>query len=259
MTSVEANIHAAITAGAWHQNVMIGDPVLTASAGAALLKRWRDRNEDAVRPNRLARLVMCGATAWTQRHTQVIGAARLPADRHAIVVSNHFAPLENLAVRRALGNHRLFIVSALGNLAMPGALGWLIRHADTLPIANDLHYMGRTFPHLLAQRLALGSVLMYPEQSLWLNYRKPRPGQVGAYHYAALLHVPVISLFVEITDNGAYVVHVLQTLTPDPSLPPRAAGLALLAEDDAQRQAAYARIYRRPYTFADDPRDYYRN
>ncbi len=176
-------------------------------------------------------------------------------DERGIVTSNHFHPLENLAVRKALGIHRLFIVSQLTNFAMTGSLGWLMRNADTVPIANDRAYAGRVFPELMANRLNQGPVLIYPEQELWYNYRKPRPGQRGAYYYAARFNVPIISLFVEIPDDGPYVVHILETLYPDPQLPCREASRALQAADDAQRRAAYEAIYHRPYTDTFDARD----
>lgn len=255
MNSVTENIHQAVLAQDWHRKVMIGDPTLTPTQAAALLARWQQAQRSASIQTLLARAVMHLACSFKMHRVKVYGAKHLPADRRAIVVSNHFAPLENLAVRKALGNHRLFIVSELTNLAMGGALGWLMRHADTVPIAADTHYMGHDFIPQLQTRLKKAPVLIYPEQALWLNYRKPRPGQRGAYYFAAKLQVPIISIFVAIDATGTYQVHILNTLYPDPQQSVRDASLTLLAADDQQRQAAFGRIYHLPYDFNWDPAD----
>lgn len=247
MNPVTANIRQAVLAKAWHQKVMIGDPELSQSQAAQVLKRWQHGNAFSGLNTDLARIVMHVACSWKMRHVKVYGLDNLPQDHRAIVVSNHFAPLENLAVRKALGNHRLFIVSELTNLAMTGGLGWLMRHADTVPIVADTHYMGRDFVPQLKARLEKAPVLIYPEQAMWLNYRKPRPGQRGAYYFAAQLQVPVISLFVAIDAHGQYVVHILKTLTPDSTLSARAASLKMLAADNRQRQVAFEQVYHTPY------------
>lgn len=247
MNTVFENIHQAVLDHAWHRKVMIGDPELSATQAHQVLAQWQQLSFWGQFNTWLARIVMHLACLIKMRHVKVYGLENLPADHRAIVVSNHFAPLENLAVRKALGNRRLFIVSELTNLAMAGALGWLMRHADTVPIAADTHYMGREFIPQLKTRLQKAPVLIYPEQALWLNYRKPRPGQRGAYYFAAQLNVPVISLFVTMDAHGQYAVHVLNTLTADPTLSARAASLKMLAADDLQRQAAFERIYHTKY------------
>ena len=247
MSPVTKNIRQAVFAQAWHRKVMIGDPELSKTQAQQVLTHWQHLSFWGRFNTCLARIVMYWACLIKMRHVKVYGRKNLPTDHRAIVVSNHFAPLENLAVRKALGNQRLFIVSELSNLAMTGGLGWLMRHADTVPIAADTHYMGREFIPQLKTRLQKAPVLIYPEQALWLNYRKPRPGQRGAYYFAAQLNVPVISLFVAMDAHGQYAVHVLNTLTADPTLSPRAASLQMLAADDLQRQAAFERIYRTKY------------
>lgn len=247
MNTVFENIHQAVLDHAWHRKVMVGDPELSKTQAQQVLADWQHVTMLSVLNTWLARIVMHIACLWKMRQVEVMGLENLPADRRAIVVSNHFAPLENLAVRKALGNHRLFIVSELTNLAMTGGLGWLMRHADTVPIVADTHYMGREFIPQLKTRLQKAPVLIYPEQALWLNYRKPRPGQRGAYYFATQLQVPVISMFVAMDESGHYQVHILKTLTPDPNLSRRDASLKLLAEDDRQRQAIFERVYHTHY------------
>ena len=39
-------------------------------------------------------------------------------------------------------------------------------------------------------------ILIYPEQSLWWNYKKPKPLKIGAFKFAAMHKVPVIPIFI---------------------------------------------------------------
>ena len=65
-------------------------------------------------------------------------------------------------------------------------------------------------------------ILIYPEQEMWFNYRKPRPCKRGAYYYASKLGVPVISCFTEVQDldtmdddhfkNVQYTLHILDPI-----------------------------------------------
>lgn len=192
------------------------------------------------------------------------------AARHegVLVTANHFNPLENLAIREAMrraGWKRTFVVSQALNLRMTGWVGFILKYFDTIPIAKDHDYLSNLFPEALMRVFrGGGAVLIYPEEQMWFNYRRPRPGRHGVYDYAAQLNIPIVSLFTEIIDTGKpepsdpefnknrYVVHVLDTLYPDPSLPADERSKALRQADDAQRKAAYERIYGKP---ADAPFD----
>ena len=44
-------------------------------------------------------------------------------------------------------------------------------------------------------------MLVYPEQSMWWNYRKPKPLKKGAYTFAAKNHVPVLPCFITMEDS----------------------------------------------------------
>ena len=92
-------------------------------------------------------------------------------------------------------------------------------------------------------------VLIYPEQEMWFNYRKPRPPKRGAYYYAAKLNVPVISCFVKIINidkrkssefcDVRHELYVLDPLIPDPSLSVRQNSLAMAEQDYRQKVEAY--------------------
>ena len=71
-------------------------------------------------------------------------------------------------------------------------------------------------------------VLVYPEQGMWWNYRKPRPLKNGAYNFAVTSKVPVIPAFITMEDSEnldgdgfpvqEYTVHFLKPIYPDEKL-----------------------------------------
>jgi 1-acyl-sn-glycerol-3-phosphate acyltransferase len=68
-------------------------------------------------------------------------------------------------------------------------------------------------------------VLVYPEQSMWWNYRKPKPLQPGAFSIAAKNGVPVLPVFITMQDSDVmggdgfpiqeYTIHVGDPIYPD--------------------------------------------
>ena len=71
-------------------------------------------------------------------------------------------------------------------------------------------------------------ILIYPEQSMWWNYRKPKPLKIGAYKMAAKNNVPVIPIFITMEDSEIigddgepvqeYTVNVAKPIYPDENL-----------------------------------------
>ena len=69
-------------------------------------------------------------------------------------------------------------------------------------------------------------MLVYPEQSMWWNYRKPKPLKKGAYTFAAKNHVPVLPCFITMEDSDIlgddgfyvqeYTIHIAEPIYPDP-------------------------------------------
>lgn len=255
--AVVHNIAQAAAAGTLNVKVQTGDPELVAAAEQDMLHRYAERRSGLTfRSQTLgARELMNLAGRVVTRDVAISGQERLKGiPGGAIVTSNHFSPLENLFVRRAVSGHRLRIVSQLTNFAMGGLTGVFMRYGDTIPVSGDRHWLGRQFPEILQDALTARQwVLIYPEQEMWFNYRKPRPLQRGAYYYAARFGVPVVSLFVSMHDTERvvsadfnairYSVEVLPVLWPQTQLDVRAASKDLQARDSLQKEAAYARAY----------------
>lgn len=176
----------------------------------------------------------------------------------AVLTSNHFSALENYAVWRSVrhlfGRRRLYKIIREGNYtSFPGLYGYFFRHCNTLPLASSPRGL-RTVMNAADTLLTRGErILIYPEQAMWWNYRKPRPCKPGAYYMAVRAGVPVIPFFLTMTDAAdigedgfpiqEYTVHILPAIHPDLSLPRREAAERMASEN----YSAWCRIYEEFY------------
>ena len=74
-------------------------------------------------------------------------------------------------------------------------------------------------------------ILIYPEQSMWWNYRKPKPLKNGAFKLAARNNVPVIPIFITMEDSKIigedgfpvqeYTINIEKPIYPDDKLTER--------------------------------------
>lgn len=147
----------------------------------------------------------------------------------AIVTCNHFSPFDNYIILKglmpSLKKGRYYKVIREGNYTNPPeAFAFLMKYGDTLPLSRN-HNTMRKFLEAIKVLLARGEkVLVYPEQSLWYNYRKPKPLKNGAYNFAISNNVPVIPMFITMEDTEkldgdgfpiqAYTVHILKPIYP---------------------------------------------
>ena len=175
----------------------------------------------------------------------------------AIITSNHFNPLDTFIIRKLVEKvlkKDLYIVIQDTNLAMPGSLGFLMNYTNVIPVSKSPTYLAGTFKENLRKVLNAGNiVLIYPEEEMWFNYRKIRPLKRGAYQYAAILNVPVISCFTKIVDTDSidndefykttYELNVLGVLYPDKDISPRVNSINMLNEDYAWKSKAYEVAY----------------
>lgn len=268
-TPVIRNIEQAVHDGRFNDKVEVNDPTLPPAAEKGVIDNYLVRQHTWRHHvnNVIVRTGMNLGARWIGHGIQVTGQEHLQAVQGAaIVTSNHFSPVENLIVRKALGLPRLYIVSQTTNLAMPGTLGYVFNNADILPITADIDYLAHEFPHLLESVLKRRrKVLIYPEQEMWYNYRKPRPPKRGAYYYAARFNVPVISCFVAIHtldkqvspafNKVSYSMQILPPLFPDPAKSVRENSLTMMQQDYLQKCAAYERAYQRKLTYQFAPED----
>lgn len=262
------NIKICAQSGRWNSKVEVDDPNLTADEKQQLMDRWK-KNRKTLRyriRNCVARCMVNALTYVENKSTEIVGLEHIKdIEGGAIVTSNHFNPMDNTAVRKMIqkaGRKRLYIVSQETNLAMKGLLGFYMNYTDIIPITSDGSYMKKDFYHMLKEQMKKGQyVLIYPEQEMWFNYRKPRPPKRGAYYYAAKLQVPVISCFVEMRElpekeknteefyKIRYIVHVLEPIWPDSKKSVRENSIIMMNRDYEQKKAAYERAYGKPLTY----------
>lgn len=261
------NIKLCAESGEFHNKVELNDPVLTAEQSKKITENYiENRKQPAFRAKTALGVTLAKSAAKiVNKNTVITGLEKIPENLGGcLITSNHFSPLENTVIRyltNTLGRKRLGIISQTSNFAMTGIVGFLMNYADTIPISSEPHYLAKDFPAILKERLIdkKDAVLLYPEQEMWFNYRKPRPPKNGAYFYAAKLNVPIVSCFVEIIDLNKddnsefkkvkYVLHILDVLYPDKNKTVRENTDYLALTDYSLKKACYERVYGKKLTY----------
>lgn len=241
------------------------DPVLNnKETNKIVSKYWQYTKTISYRLfNPLVRVVFNIASQILTGRCSIDGIENLPDSPTAFITGNHYNQFDVLLIGKLAlkKRQRLFIVVEASNLAMPHLIGWAVRNFDSLPIDHDFHYLNRIFPKKLAQVLSKpGWILIYPEEELWFNYRKPRPLKKGAYYYAAKFNQPIISTFTEIQATSKRelfqrdfyktkkILHILPTIYPNPDLKIRENMQRMAEIDYRQKKAAYEKYYQRKLT-----------
>lgn len=207
---------------------------------------------------------------WSDGINEIRGFEKLQAmDGPAFITSNHFNPFDNGIHRRMAldaGRGRLWAVSEGTNFVMGGLNGFVLRNIDVIPIINEPSYMNGAFLSLMKTQLDRNRfILIYPEQEMWFNYRKPRPGKRGAFLFSARFGVPVVPCFVEMQDLPAMIapgfhdvkliLHVLDPIYPDPALSERENSFRMCELDYEQKKKAYQLVYDKPLNYDFQPWD----
>ncbi|WP_396583397.1 lysophospholipid acyltransferase family protein [Lactobacillus delbrueckii] len=242
----------------------IGDPVMSSEEKLALVEGfWQKQDQtktkfDGTVGHELLQLL----TKTISGSTKVNGLGKLKGlpKGGAIVTANHFNQVDALAVNRLAqkAHRRMDIVIEDTNLMLPGFFSYIMNNMGAIPLTQSPNYLGREFIQHLNQAFNQNHwVLIFPEQEMWWNYRKPRKPQRGAYYFAAKCNVPVISTFVEIQDlpklekqnehfyQTRYTVHVLDVLYPDPTKTASENASRLMEEDYKLKVQAYERVYKK--------------
>lgn len=271
--AVIENIRDFAQAGQFHNKVELNDPVLTLEQNRRITQSYMENRTSLTYRTKSAVAVALAKTATKiiNKDTVIIGIEKIPADiKGAIITSNHFSPLENTIIRHLTNNlkrKKLSIISQTTNFAMKGIIGFLMNYADTIPISTEPRYLARDFLSVLKEKLVDKGemILLYPEQEMWFNYRKPRPPKNGAYFYCAKLNVPIISCFVEMIDMDEddtdefkkvrYVLHILEVIYPDPDKTPRENTQMMSERDYELKKECYEKVYGKALTYDFSPSD----
>lgn len=153
----------------------------------------------------------------------------------AMITCNHFNPFDCFTIEKVFRisgqseTKKLYKVIREGNYTnFPGLYGFLFRNCDTLPLSSNKRTMVE-FMKAVDILLQKGEfILIYPEQSLWWNYRKPKPLKHGAFKLATRNNVPVIPIFITMRDSNIigedgfyvqeYIVNISEPIYPDKNL-----------------------------------------
>lgn len=188
----------------------------------------------------------------------------------AILTCNHFNPFDNFAIHYVLfkymykpGKQVLYKVIREGNYTnFPGIYGFFFRHCNTLPLSANFSTM-KNFMAAMKVLLERGEkVLVYAEQGMWWNYRKPRPLTAGAFKFAAESKVPVLPIFITMNDSdkiGAdgfpiqeYTLHFLPAIYPDESKSIKENMEIMKDKNYAAWKEVYEKTYGIPLTYSCD-------
>ncbi len=181
------------------------------------------------------------------------------------VTCNHFSVGDNYAVWVALREHMdgkmLYKVIREGNYTNPPKpFGLFMRHCNTLPLSSQTATM-KKFLKAVKVLLERGeTILIYPEQGMWWNYRKPKPMQDGAFSLAVRNKAPVVPIFITMEDSDVldgdgfwvqeYTLHILPAIYPDTSLSSAAAKEKMKQENYEAWVKVYEDFYKMPLVYA---------
>ena len=150
----------------------------------------------------------------------------------AMITCNHFNPFDSFSIEevfrktKASKTKKMYKVIREGNYTnFSGFYGFLFRNCDTLPLSSNKRTMVE-FIKSVDKILKRGDfILIYPEQSLWWNYKKPKPLKIGAFNLAARNNVPIIPIFITMEDSDTigedgfpiqeYIINIEEPIYPD--------------------------------------------
>ena len=156
-------------------------------------------------------------------------------DSGVILTCNHFNAFDNFAIHYALfpymykpGKQVLYKVIREGNYTnFPGLYGFFFRHCNTLPLSANFSTMKKFMEAVKTLLARKEKILIYAEQGMWWNYRKPRPLTPGAFKFAVENKVPVLPIFITMEDSDIidgdgfpvqkYTVNFMPAIFPDES------------------------------------------
>lgn len=184
-----------------------------------------------------------------------------------LVTCNHFSPCDNYAVwvalRDYMGGKMLYKVIREGNYTNPPKpFGLFMRHCNTLPLSSQMSTM-KKFSKAIKTLLGRGeTILIYPEQSMWWNYRKPKPMQDGAFALAVRNNAPIVPIFITMTDSDVidgdgfpvqeYTLNILPAIYPDESLPTVERKEKMRRENYDAWVKVYEEFYGKPLVYGEE-------
>ena len=183
----------------------------------------------------------------------------------AIITCNHFNAYDSFAIQLAYEaaqqpQRNFWRVIREGNYtSFPGFYGFLMRHCNTLPLSSNIDTMKKFFAAVDELVKNGDYVLFYPEQSMWWNYRKPKPLKRGAYLYAARSGAPVLPCFITMQDSDVmgedgfyvqeYTIHISPPILPKQGLNHRSQAEYMMKKNYEVWKEIYESVYHIPLSY----------
>ena len=153
----------------------------------------------------------------------------------AIITCNHFNPFDSFSIEKVFRiaemdkTKKLYKVIREGNYTnFPGLYGFFFRNCDTLPLSSSAKTMVEFMKAVDTILQRKDFILIYPEQSMWWNYKKPKPLKDGAFKFAVRNDVPVLPIFITMEDSSIiqddgfpvqkYTINIEKPIYPDKNL-----------------------------------------
>ena len=184
-----------------------------------------------------------------------------------IVTCNHFSVCDNYAVwvalREYMDGRMLYKVIREGNYTNPPKpFGLFMRYCNTLPLSSQAATM-KKFMRAVKILLERGeTILIYPEQSMWWNYRKPKPMQDGAFSLAVRAGKPIVPIFITMEDSDIldgdgffvqeYTINILPAIYPPQGLSNVEAREKMKKENYDAWVKTYENFYQKRLVYAEE-------
>lgn len=176
----------------------------------------------------------------------------------SIITANHFNPYDSFIMQKVFDSSKregkMYRIIREGNYtSFPGLFGFLMRNCNTLPLSSDRHTAIKLSRAVKTVLEGGSSILVYPEGSMWYNYRKPKPMKSGAFDLAVRHGVPVVPCFIVMKNSGMIGEDGMPVLTHTPTVcKPIYPDLTLSKKDASEKMRrenfeVFKSIYEREY------------
>lgn len=187
-----------------------------------------------------------------------------------MITCNHFNAFDSFAIQyvydeihKKIKKGKFFrIINEANYTTFPGFYGYLMKNCNTLPLSSS-HRTMNEFIQAVKNLLAKGNfILIYPEQSMWWNYRKPKPLRKGAYTLAAKNKAAVLPVFITMSDSDTidengffvqeYTIHICKPIFPKEELSLQENIEYMMNENYSVWQDVYEKTYGIPLKYEED-------
>ncbi len=198
-----------------------------------------------------------------EHQIEVKGIENLNVEGGAVVTTNHFNYFDSApfiyAMKQSKSKHKFHIIIREGNYQIDGKLGFLLKNYNTFPLSSNIKTtinLNHAIDTVLNKNHFL---LVYPEQAMWWNYKKPRLYRIGAYRWASRNNVPIIPCFCTMEDLDTFepdglpkqklTYHIMPPIYPNPNLSEKDNAQYMLHKNHQMCVELYEKVYKQKLVY----------